>query len=99
METRKTRALILLTNARLSVRGLARRLGVSEVTVKRLVRELRRGGEEILSFRVGREAYYELRDFRPWEEVKKDPLLTTLIPAQRTHAPRGKTEDADYDAD
>ena len=99
VENRKTRALVLLANDRQSVSGLARKLGVSEVTVKRLIRELRRAGEEISSFRIGRRAYYQFVDSRTWDEMKNDPLFTTVVPAHCTHAPRGKAEDADYDFD
>src|SRR5262245_24832871 len=98
-DARKTRALILLASERLPLGELAHRLGVSEVTAKRLIGTLRKAGEEIVSVRAGKEAYYELRDPRTWSELKGDPLLTTVVPVRATRYPRGKPEDADYDRD
>jgi biotin operon repressor len=94
-----THALILLANGQLPLGELARRLGVSEVSVKRMIGKLRKAGEEIVSVRTGKGAYYELRDARGWEEVKRDPLLTTVVPVRQTRVPRRKPEDADYDRD
>jgi len=92
-------AWILLSQERLSVSALARKLGVSEITAKRVVQTLRREGYEIISVRSGRDAYYELRDACPLAELENDPLLSTMVPAKQTHSPRGKPEDVDYDRD
>jgi len=94
----ETRALIFLCQGRFSAGSLARKLGVSEVTAKRIVQRLRRKGEEILSVRSRGEAYYEVRD-RPLEERGSDPFLRVFVPSGATHAPQGKFEDRDYDVD
>lgn len=96
-EASKERALILISQERLSSAELAGRLGVSEITAKRIVGSLREAGHEIVSVRTSSGAYYETRDRRSWSEIEKDPLLATSIPARRARRSRGKIEDADYD--
>jgi biotin operon repressor len=91
------RALILLSQKKLSASGLARAVGVSVITAKRIVAGLRKAGHEIASVRWNGESYYEVREAVRPGRPEKDPLITTVIPRSRTHPPRGKKEDSDYD--
>ncbi len=93
------RAWILLNQKQLSASRLAAELEVSEITAKRIIAALKKAGWEIASVRVNGHSHYEIRDRHPWEELERDPLLTTLIPAGKAHPPRGKPEDRDYDSD
>lgn len=91
------RVRILLRQGRHSASGLARRMGVSVITAKRIVHSLREGGVLVASVRLQGRTHYEIRNDQPWEEILQDSLLTCVIPADRAHAPRGKPEDRDYD--
>ena len=93
------RALVLLSQKKLSASGLARAVGVSEITAKRIVAGLRKAGHEIASVRWNGESYYEVREEARPVALETDPLIATVIPRSRTHAPRGKEEDSDYDLD
>lgn len=91
------RALVLLSQKRLSASGLARAVGVSVITAKRIVAGLRKVGHEIASVRWNGKSYYEVRETVRPERLETDPLITTVVPRSRTHKPRGKKEDSDYD--
>jgi len=91
------RALVLLSQKKLSASGLARAVGVSVITAKRIVAGLRKAGHEIASVRWNGESYYEVREAVSPGRPEKDPLITTVIPRSKMHPPRGKKEDSDYD--
>lgn len=90
-------AKIFLSSHRLSAADLADKLEVSVVTAKRIVARLKSRGERIASVRLEGRTFYEIRDDRPWSEIEKDPFVSGVIKGP-LHAPRGKAEDADYDA-
>ena len=72
-----------------------RRVGIVPETVGRLVK----AGHEIASVRWNGESYYEVREEARPVALETDPLIATVVPRSRTHAPRGKEEDSDYDLD
>ena len=90
------RALLLIDTERLSASALARRLGVSSVTAKRIVASLRRAGHDIASVRTGRGAAYEVR-IGATAGLESDLLFATRITRGETRPEAGKREDAIYD--
>jgi biotin operon repressor len=96
----ETWAWLLLCARGGSVRDLARKLGVSGITVKRTIRSLRAGGRPIVSVRRGARWTYEVRPSLSPAEREADSLVRAAgcVKAWRTR-PEAKTEDADYDED
>lgn len=89
-------ALLLMSTQRVGAPGLARRLGVSAITAKRIVAALRRAGHDIASVRTGRGAFYEVRHEAP-RDLESDPLFTTRVAAADMHPEKPKAGDEIYD--
>ena len=91
-------ASIFLMAHRRSAADLAKFLRITPISAKRFIARLRSRGETVATLRIEGKTYYQVRDDRPWSEIKMDPLFSGVIRSKR-HAPRGKAEDADYDTD
>ena len=90
----ETRAWILLFQKRLSAGGLAKDLGVSEVTAKRIVGALRRQGHEIVSVRDRGDVFYEVRDRLSPEDLAQDSFLRSAGSIKGRGRRTGWDEDA-----
>ena len=94
-----TRALVLLSQRRLSAADLADVLGVSTITAKRLVAALRAGGYRVSSERQRGRAWFAVDHSSFLRDVGKDPFLTTVVRRGDMAASGEKLDDADYDQD
>ena len=94
----KTDALIHIIQREPAAPALAKLLNVSVSTVSRLIAELRREKRDIVSVRTRTGWRYRLQLPDP-EEILRHPSSTFVIPKSACHPPRGKAEDAMYDAD
>lgn len=94
-----TRALVLLSQRRLSAASLADVLGVSTITAKRLVAALRAGGYRVSSVRARGRAWFVVDHASFLRNSERDPFLTTVVRRGAMVASAEKLEDADYDQD